>query len=84
MSHVDHIALVSTTDLIQQEAKFLDAALKPLGISEQFRITPTIIALGTKEHSFLWLSNYTPQREEIKDAAGVVGIHVGFKAKSES
>lgn len=81
---VDHIGLFSPTSLIEQEAKFFDAALKPFGQGEQFRIMPTVIALGSKEKPWLWLSNFDGQRREIKENDNIQGVHLAISAKCKS
>lgn len=80
---MDHLGIFAPTSLIEQEVKFFDAAMKPLGMGEQFRVMPTVIAMGTKEKAWLWISNYNPMREEIKDTEGLQCIHLAFEAKSE-
>lgn len=82
MSHIDHIGLFSPTSLLEPEVQFFNAALKPLGMGEQFRVHPTVVALGTKESPFLWISNLDGDRNEIKEKDNVQGTHIAFKAKS--
>ena len=84
MSCIDHIALFSSTSLIEQEVSFFNAALQPFGQGEQFRVMPTVIALGTKEKPWLWLSNLDSQRQEIKDKESIQGVHLALSAKCES
>lgn len=84
MSCIDHIALFSPTSLIEQEVTFFKAALGPFGQGEQFRVMPTVIALGTKEKPWLWLSNLDSQRQEIKEKENVQGVHLALSAKCKS
>ena len=80
-NNIDHVALFSPADLVDEEVRFLDAALGPLGIKEQFRIMPLVVAMGdSPQNTFLWVSGLKGQ-EQVKGS--VTPIHYAFKAKGE-
>ena len=79
-SIIDHIGLFCPADLVDEEAKFLSAALGPLGIKEQFRIMPEVVALGdTPQNAFLWISGLRKDVGRVKDP--VTPTHLALKAK---
>ena len=78
-TNFDHLGLLCPASSVDDEVAFLNAALGPLGIKEQFRIMPLVVAMGdSPQNAFLWVSGLR-NREEIKDP--VTPIHVAFKAK---
>jgi hypothetical protein len=79
----DHVCLKCPAAVFEDELKFLNAALAPLGIKEQFRVHPLVAGLGNdaKKPDF-WIGAIDgPDRQPIEGP--VTRIHVAFKATSE-
>ena len=80
-SPIDHLGLLCPADAVDDEVKFYNAALAPLGIKEQFRIMPLVVAMGeTPQNTPFWVSGLQ-DREPIKGS--VTAIHFAFKARGE-
>ncbi|GFZ50142.1 hypothetical protein JCM24511_07897 [Saitozyma sp. JCM 24511] len=82
MAAVHHVSLPVPTHLVDDECRFLVAALKPLGYSECFRVMPTVVALGTEHNPFLWVSNMGAGRVPIPEGEKVQCVHLALRAKN--
>lgn len=79
----DHILLPCAANLLSAELAFLNAALEPLGIKEQFRVVPEVVAFGNEQDKrFFWVSGFNRNNQPIKEGEAS-GIHIAFKAKGE-
>ena len=78
---LDHVGLFCAADQVDEEVKFLNAALGPLGVKEQFRIMPQVVALGTSpQNAYFWMSGMD-KTGPIKGP--VTHTHIAFKAKGK-
>ncbi|KAK8007601.1 hypothetical protein PG989_001591 [Apiospora arundinis] len=78
----DHVGLVCSSDVFEDEIKFLTASLAPLGIKEHFRIAPLVAALGNNpQKPDFWVSAVV-KGKEIKETT--TPIHLGFRASNQS
>ena len=81
---LDHILLRCPASLLNAEVAFLNAALAPLGITEQLRVAPEVVAFGSEHNRrYFWVSGLTQDQQPIEDDKAF-GIHIAFKAKSGS
>lgn len=79
---LDHVGLFCAADQVDEEVKFLNAALGPLGVKEQFRIMPQVVALGTSpQNAYFWMSGMD-KTGPIKGP--VTHTHIAFKAKGKN
>ncbi|KAI4209968.1 MAG: hypothetical protein LQ351_007132 [Letrouitia transgressa] len=80
----DHILLPCAANLLSAELAFLNAALEPLGIKEQFRVVPEVVAFGNEQDKrFFWVSGFNRNNQPIKEGEAS-GIHIAFKAKDRA
>jgi hypothetical protein len=76
---VDHVALPVPHHLLEEEIKFLNAALAPLGIKEHYRPVPEVVGFGPHPHKlFLWVSGINDGEPITKDGNSV---HLALTAK---
>ncbi|KAK7918225.1 hypothetical protein PG985_010099 [Apiospora marii] len=74
----DHVGIVCSSEVFEDEIKFLNASLAPLGIKEHFRIAPLVSGMGNSpQKPDFWISAIQ-KGAEIKQAA--TPIHIGFRA----
>lgn len=75
----DHVAVRVPADALEAELRFLNAALAPLGIAEQFRASPLVAALGrSPQKPDFWVSALDAARAEV--SGPVTQAHVAFAA----
>ncbi len=78
---LDHILLRCPTNLLAAELNFLNTALAPLGIKEQFGTGSELFAFGDEQNPrFLWVSCLDRDQQAIQSDKPL-GIHIAFKAK---
>ena len=78
-NNIDHLGVFCPPEMVDEEVNFLTAALGPLGIKEQFRIMPQVVAMGDKpQNAFLWVSGLHSSGP-LKSP--VTPMHLAFKAK---
>ncbi len=78
---VDHTSLPVPHSVLEDEVRFLNAALGPLGIKELSRVHPAVVGMGTDVmNSFLWVTGINNKGERLKDGSGNA-IHLALKAK---
>ncbi|KAK7960929.1 hypothetical protein PG988_012143 [Apiospora saccharicola] len=78
----DHVGIVCSSEVFEDEIKFLNASLAPLGIKEHFRIAPLVSALGNSpQKPDFWVSAIR-KGTEIKET--VTPIHIGFRAAGKT
>lgn len=74
----DHVGIVCSSEVFEDEIKFLNASLAPLGIKEHYRVAPLVSAMGSNaQKPDLWVSAIR-KGTDIKQAA--TPIHIGFRA----
>lgn len=78
----DHVGLKCAAAVFEDEIKFMNAALAPLGIKEHFRMLPLVAALGNnaKKPDF-WIAAIGPDRQPLEGP--ITRIHLAFKATSK-
>ncbi|KAG8531942.1 uncharacterized protein KY384_003578 [Bacidia gigantensis] len=75
---IDHVILGCSANKLEAEIAFLNAALSPLGIKEQFRVVPQVVAFGNDEDKrFFWVSGLDRNQQPIE---GDKPTHIAFKA----
>ena len=78
---VDHTSLPVPHSVLEDEVKFLNAALEPLGIKELSRVHPAVVGMGTDmTNNFLWVTGINNKGERLEDGWGNA-IHLALKAK---
>ncbi|KAK8092043.1 glyoxalase family protein [Apiospora hydei] len=78
----DHVGIVCSSEVFEDEIKFLNACLAPLGIKEHFRIAPLVSAMGSNpQKPDFWVSAVV-KGAEIKQTT--TPIHIGFRADDRS
>ncbi|KAK8076495.1 hypothetical protein PG994_003767 [Apiospora phragmitis] len=74
----DHVGIFCSSEVFEDEIKFLHASLAPLGIKEHFRVAPLVSALGkSPQKPEFWVSAAV-KGTEIKETTNP--MHIGFRA----
>jgi hypothetical protein len=77
---IDHTSIVVPVSKLDDMVKFLLAALKPLGLREWMRPTPTSVGLGDKT-PFFWVTGVEGDEETLRSVMRCE--HFAFSAGSE-
>ncbi|RMZ85342.1 hypothetical protein DV737_g868, partial [Chaetothyriales sp. CBS 132003] len=74
MAGIDHLSIAVPEAKLEEEVKFLEAALAPLCVKELFRPVPLVAGLGdSMQNMFLWVSALDSERQPIADGDSTSG-----------
>ena len=83
MAGIDHIGITVPHAKLEEEVKFFEKALSPLGVKELWRPIPEVVGMGdSMQNPFLWVSGVERGTQNPITTEGPAW-HVAFKAKGE-